>query len=163
MLDSLKHLLIGSPLPSLQLAEQRLNKVRALAVFSPDAFSSIAYANQEIYLALVLAGSLGLGRALPISVMITALLAIVALSYYQTIYGYPSGGGSYVVARENLGTLPGLAAASALMVDYVLTAAVSLTAGIEALASAFPLLWQYRVVASLALLVVLTLINLRGT
>ncbi len=163
MLDSLKHLLIGSPLPSLQLAEQRLNKVRALAVFSPDAFSSIAYANQEIYLALVVAGSLGLARALPISLMIAALLAIVALSYYQTIYGYPSGGGSYVVARENLGTLPGLAAGSALMVDYVLTAAVSLTAGVEALASAFPLLWQYRVVASLALLVVLTLINLRGT
>jgi amino acid transporter len=163
MLDSLKHLLIGSPLPNFQLTDQRLNKVRALAVFSPDAFSSIAYANQEIYLALVVAGSIGLAQALPISLMIAALLAIVALSYYQTIYGYPSGGGSYVVARENLGTLPGLAAGSALMVDYVLTAAVSLTAGVEAAASAFPLLWQHRVVASLALLVVLTLLNLRGT
>ncbi len=163
MFDSLKHFVIGSPLPTRQLADQRLNKIRALAVFSPDAFSSIAYANQEIYLALVLAGSLGLARALPISLMIAALLAIVALSYYQTIYGYPSGGGSYLVARENLGTLPGLAAASALMVDYALTAAVSLTAGVEALASAYPPLWQHRVVASLALLVVLTLINLRGT
>jgi amino acid transporter len=163
MLDSLKHFVIGSPLPTRQLAGQRLNKIRALAVFSPHAFSSIAYANQEIYLALVVAGSLGLARALPISLMIAALLAIVALSYYQTIYGYPSGGGSYLVARENLGTLPGLAAGAALMVDYVLTAAVSLTAGVEALASAYPLLWQHRVAAALALLVVLTLINLRGT
>jgi amino acid transporter len=163
MLDTLKHFVIGSPLPTRQLADQRLNKVRALAVFSPDAFSSIAYANQEIYLALVLAGSAGLAQALPISLMITALLAIVALSYYQTIYGYPSGGGSYVVARENLGTLPGVAAAAALLVDYMLTAAVSLTAGVEAAASAYPALWQHRVEASLALLVVLTLINLRGT
>ena len=126
-------------------------------------FSSIAYANQEIYLALVLAGSLGLSRALPISLMITALLAIVALSYYQTIHGYPSGGGSYVVARENLGMLPGLLAASALLVDYVLTAAVSLTAGVEAIASAFPALWGYRIELSLLFLAVITLINLRGT
>ena len=159
MLDSFKHLLIGPPLPTRQLADQRLNKVRALAAFSPDAFSSIAYANQEIYLALVVAGSFGLSQALPISLMITALLAIVALSYYQTIYGYPSGGGSYVVARENLGTLPGLLAAAALLVDYVLTAAVSLTAGVEAIASAFPALWGYRIELSLLLLAVITLIN----
>ena len=138
MLDSLKHFVIGSPLPTRQLADQRLNKVRALAAFSPDAFSSIAYANQEIYLGLVVAGSVGLALALPIGLVITALLAIVALSYYQTIHGYPSGGGSYVVARENLGTLPGLVAGAALLVDYVLTAAVSLTAGVEAIASAFP-------------------------
>ena len=162
MLDSLKHLLIGSPLPTKQLAETRLNKVRALAAFSPGALSSIAYANQEIYLALVVAGSMGLGLAGPISLAITALLAIVALSYYQTIHGYPSGGGSYVVARENLGTLPGLIAASALLVDYTLTAAVSLTAGVEAIASAFPALWAYRIPAALLMLVIITLINLRG-
>ena len=162
MIDSLKHFLIGPPLPTRQLAGERLNKVRALAAFSPDAFSSIAYANQEIYLALVLAGSLGLSQALPISLMITALLAIVALSYYQTIHGYPSGGGSYVVARENLGVLPGLLAASALLVDYVLTAAVSLTAGVEAIASAFPALWGIRIELSLLFLAVITLINLRG-
>lgn len=101
-------------------------------------------------------------KALPISLMITALLAIVALSYYQTIYGYPSGGGSYVVARENLGRLPGLLAAAALLVDYVLTAAVSLTAGVEAIASAFPALWGYRIELSLLFLAVITLINLRG-
>lgn len=163
MLDSFKHLLIGPPLPTRQLADVRLNKVRALAAFSPGALSSIAYANQEIYLALILAGSLGLSQALPVSLVITALLAIVALSYYQTVHGYPSGGGSYLVARENLGTLPGLLAASALLVDYLLTAAVSLTAGVEALASAFPALWAYRVEVSLVLLAVITLINLRGT
>lgn len=163
MLDALKHLIIGPPLPTKQLAETRLNKVRALAAFSPGALSSIAYANQEIYLALVVAGSVGLGMAGPISLAITALLAIVAVSYYQTIHGYPSGGGSYVVARENLGTLPGLLAASALLIDYTLTAAVSLTAGVEALASAFPALWAYRIPAALLLLVVITLINLRGT
>lgn len=163
MLDTLKHFLIGSPLPTRQLAETRLNKVRALAAFSPGALSSIAYANQEIYLALVVAGAAGLGMAWPVSLAITALLAIVALSYYQTIHGYPSGGGSYVVARKNLGTLPGLLAASALLIDYTLTAAVSLTAGVEALASALPVLWSYRVPAALLILAAITLINLRGT
>ena len=162
MLDSLKNLLIGSPVPTRQLAETRLNKVHALASFSPGALSSIAYANQEIYLALVVAGSIGLSQAGPISLAITALLLIVALSYYQTIHGYPSGGGSYVVARENLGTLSGLLAASALLVDYVLTAAVSLTAGLEAMASAAPALWPYRVPAALLILAVVTLVNLRG-
>ena len=144
MLDKIKHLLIGDPLPTNLLHEKRLNKIRALAAFSPDALSSIAYANQEIYLGLVVAGAAGLGLAWPIGLAITGLLVIVALSYYQTIQGYPSGGGSYVVARENLGTLPGLVAASALLIDYLLTAAVSLTAGVEAIASAFPVLWPYR-------------------
>ena len=93
----------------------------------------------------MVAGAAGLSFALPIGLAIVGLLVIVALSYAQTIQGYPSGGGSYVVARENLGTLPGLVAAAALMIDYVLTAAVSLTAGVEAIASAFPGLWPYRV------------------
>lgn len=162
MLDSFKHFLIGAPLPTRQLTDERLNKVRALAAFSPGALSSIAYANQEIYLALILAGSLGLSQALPVSLVITVLLGIVALSYYQTIYGYPSGGGSYVVARENLGVVPGLLAAAALLVDYLLTAAVSLTAGVEAIASAFPALWGVRIELSLLILVAITLINLRG-
>lgn len=90
------------------------------------------------------------------------LLIIVALSYYQTIYGYPSGGGSYVVARENLGTLPGLIAAAALNIDYILTAAVSLTAGVEVIASAFPSLLPYRIALALILLLIITLANLRG-
>jgi amino acid transporter len=162
MLNRIKHLLIGDPLPTQLLHEKRLNKIRALAAFSPDALSSIAYANQEIYLGLVIAGSAGLGLAWPIGLAITGLLIIVAISYYQTIQGYPSGGGSYVVARENLGTIPGLVAASALLIDYVLTAAVSLTAGVEAIASAFPVLWPYRVQIALSLLVIMTIANLRG-
>jgi amino acid transporter len=155
-------LIIGSPLPTQELAHKRLNKIRALAAFSPDALSSIAYANQEIFLALAVAGSAGLSRAFPIGLSIAVLLTLVALSYYQTIHGYPSGGGSYVVARENLGTLPGLLAAAALLIDYILTAAVSLTAGVEAIASAFPVLWSHRVATALFLLALITLINLRG-
>ncbi len=162
MLNKIKYLLIGSPLPTQQLAHKRLNKVRALAAFSPDALSSIAYANQEIYLGLIVAGSAGLSLSLPIGLAITGLLALVALSYFQTIHGYPSGGGSYIVARENLGTLPGLVAAAALLIDYVLTAAVSLTAGVAAITSAFPALWPYRVSVALSLLAVIALLNLRG-
>jgi amino acid transporter len=162
MLEKLRYFVIGSPLRSEQMGEKRLNKIRALAAFSPDALSSIAYANQEIYLGLVVAGSAGLALSLPIAVGITVLLAIVALSYTQTIRAYPNGGGSYIVARENLGTLPGLIAGAALLVDYVLNAAVSLTAGVEAIASAFPILWNYRVPAALGLLVLITLVNLRG-
>ena len=162
MLSRLKEFLIGPPLPTQQLNEKKLNKIRALAAFSPDALSSIAYANQEIYLGLAVAGSAGLGLAWPIGLAITGLLVIVALSYYQTIQGYPSGGGSYVVARENLGTGIGLVAASALLIDYLLTAAVSLTAGVEALASAFPALWTHRVLIALILLVIITVANLRG-
>jgi len=162
MLDRVKHLLIGPPLPTQQLGERKLNKARALAAFSPDALSSIAYANQEIYLGLVVAGSAGLALSLPIGLAIATLLVIVALSYFQTIHGYPSGGGSYIVARSNLGTLPGLIAATALLIDYVLTAAVSLTAGVAAIASAFPALWPHRVLLALALLGILTVLNLRG-
>ena len=162
MITRLWNILIGSPLTTQEFAHKKLNKIRALAAFSPDALSSIAYANQEIFLALVAAGSAGLAFSFPIGVCIAGLLVIVAVSYYQTIHAYPSGGGSYIVARANLGTLPGLVAAAALLIDYVLTAAVSLTAGVEAIASAFPSLWPYRVEAALVLLAIITLINLRG-
>ncbi len=162
MFSAFEHLLIGSPLSTQKLSEERLNKARALAAFSPDALSSIAYANQEIYLGLVVAGSAGLSLSWPVGLAITALLGLVTVSYFQTIHGYPSGGGSYVVARENLGTLPGLIAAAALLIDYLLTAAVSLTAGVAAIASAFPALWPYRVALALLLLALITLVNLRG-
>ena len=162
MLSKLKSTLIGSPLPTEQLAEKRLNKIRALAAFSPDALSSIAYANQEIYLGLVVAGSAGLGLAWPIGLAIIGILTIVAISYYQTVHGYPSGGGSYIVARANLGTLPGLIAAGALLLDYLLCAAVSLTAGVDAIASAFPVLLPYRIWFALGLLGLIMLANLRG-
>jgi len=162
MFSHLKDLIIGPALPTKSLAHRQLNKIRALAAFSPDALSSIAYANQEIYLGLIIAGTAGLSYAWPIGLAIIGLLVVVALSYYQTIHGYPTGGGSYIVARSNLGTLPGLIAAAALLIDYVLNAAVSLTAGVAALASAFPNLWPYRVFLSIMLLAVITIINVRG-
>ncbi len=162
MFDQLYHILIGPPIETKQARQERLNKFRALAAFSPDALSSIAYANQEIYLGLAVAGVAGLQLALPIGIAITGLLVIVALSYYQTIHGYPSGGGAYTVAKENLGEKAALVAAAALLLDYLLTAAVSLTAGVAALASAFPILWQYRVIVALFLLFLLTILNLRG-
>ena len=162
MLTQLRHLVFGSPLPSADLGETRLDKVRALAALSPDALASVAYANQEIYLGLLVAGAAGLGRAFTLAVVISGLLALLTLSYRQTIAAYPSGGGSYTVARENLGDLPGLVAAAALLIDYVLNAAVSVTAGVAALASAFPALWQHRTMLSLSLLLLITLINLRG-
>jgi amino acid transporter len=162
MLDNLRHFFIGPPLPTQRLASERLNKVRALAAFSPDALSSIAYANQEIFLGLVVAGSIGLHYAWPTGIAITVLLGVLALSYYQIVHAYPNGGGSYTVARENLGALSGLITAAALLIDYVLTAAVSLTAGVAAIASAFPALWPYRVEIALVLLIVILIANLRG-
>jgi len=162
MSDRIKHFLIGPPLPTHLSKHKHLNKIRALAAFSPDALSSIAYANQEIYLGLVVAGSVGLSQSLPVAAAITVVLAIVAVSYFQTIHGYPSGGGSYTVARKNLGVIPALMAGAALSIDYVLTAAVSLTAGVAAIASTFPQLWSYQVGLSLLFLLVITVMNLRG-
>ncbi len=162
MFAHLKDLIIGPALPTASARHKRLNKLRALAAFSPDALASIAYANQEIYIGLIVAGAAGLAFAWPIALAIGSLLAVVALSYFQTIHAYPSGGGSYVVARSNLGTIPGLVAAAALLTDYLLNAAVSLTAGVAAIASAFPDLWPYRVGIALFLLLVITLLNLRG-
>jgi amino acid transporter len=162
MFTHIKDFIIGPSLPSTSTGQRQLNKFLALAAFSPDALSSIAYANQEIYLGLIIAGSAGLAYAWPIGLTITGLLVLVALSYFQTIHGYPSGGGSYIVARSNLGTLPGLVAAAALLLDYILNAAVSLTAGVAAIASAFPGLWPYRVTLALVLLAIITIINLRG-
>ena len=162
MLKKFRSTLIGSPFLSDKSGDKRLNKIQAMAAFSPDALSSIAYANQEIFLGLAVAGSNGLSLQFPIALAIGVLLAIVALSYAQTIHGYPSGGGSYVVARENLGILPGLVAGGALILDYILTAAVSLTAGVAEIASAFPELWPYRIWLALGLLGIITLLNLRG-
>jgi amino acid transporter len=162
MFARIKEILLGPPLATHTMGERTLNKIRALAAFSPGALASIAYSNQEIYLGLIIAGSAGLSHAWPIGIAITGLLAVVALSYYQTIAGYPSGGGSYVVARTNLGDATGLLAAGALIIDYILNAAVSLTSGVAALTSAFPGLWTHRVTLALGLLLIITLLNLRG-
>ena len=137
-LERLKRLLIGEPLATAESEHERLTKFKALAVLSSDAISSVAYATEAILLSLVAAGSGNLGITLPISFAIVGLLAIVAISYRQTIPAYPNGGGSYIVAKDNLGTLPGLVAAASLMIDYVLTVAVSVAAGVLALATLFP-------------------------
>lgn len=162
MLQRIRWWLLGSPLPTQQEYLEKLDNPRALAVFSPDALSSIAYANQEIYLGLAIAGSAALAYSFPISLVIVGLLVILSLSYYQTIQGYPTGGGSYIVARENLSTFFGLVAGAALLLDYLLVVAVSLSAAVAAIASAYPVLWGYRVLLALFLLGIITLINLRG-
>jgi len=162
MLTAVRRLFFGSPLPTAEEAHQRLTKVKALAVFSSDALSSVAYATEEILLVLVVAGSAALGLSLPIALVIAGLLVIVATSYYQTIHGYPSGGGAYIVAYDNLGVWPGLTAAAALLIDYVLTVAVSITAGIAAITSAFPALFPFRVELCLLAIAFITWANLRG-
>lgn len=162
MFTKLRRLLLGPALPSERIAHERLTKVQALAVLSSDALSSVAYATEEILLVLVLAGSGALGLSLPIALGIALLLLIVAISYYQTVHAYPSGGGAYLVTRENLGTLPSLIAGAALLTDYVLTVAVSISAGVAAITSAFPGLFPLRVWLALVAVVFVTLMNLRG-
>ncbi len=161
-MTNLRQLLIGPPLPSQRAGEERLSNFRALAALSPDALASIAYANQEIFLGLAVAGAAGLAYSGIIALAIAGLLAIVALSYSQVIRAYPGGGGSYSVARENIGIGFGLVAAAGLCLSYLLNVAVSMTAGVAAVASAFPVLWPYRTSLALALLVIITLANLRG-
>jgi amino acid transporter len=162
--ERLKRLLIGEPIATAQAEHERLTNFKALAVLSSDAISSVAYATEAILITLVAAGSGNLGVTLPISFAIVGLLAIVAISYRQTIYAYPSGGGSYIVAKDNLGTLPGLTAAASLMIDYVLTVAVSISAGVQALATLFPALSPTLVIVTIdvVLVMVITIVNLRG-
>ena len=137
-------------------------KAVALAVFGADALSSIAYAPQEMLVILAAAGSAAFGYAFPISVVIVVLLAIVTISYQQTIHAYPGGGGAYTVARENLGDLAAEVAGTALLVDYVLLAAVATSSGIAQVVSAFPGLFPYRVILAVAALLLIMLANLRG-
>jgi amino acid transporter len=162
VIAGLKRLLVGAPLANEQLAHERLTKRTALAVFSSDALSSTAYATEAILIALSIAGPAVLGIATPISVAIAVLLITVAFSYRQTIMAYPQGGGTYIVARENLGTIPSLTAAASLLIDYTLTVAVSTSAGVAAVTSAWPWLDPWRVEIALGLIAVLTIVNLRG-
>src|SRR5262245_14030849 len=162
MIAELKRLFVGQPLATEQLAHERLSKRIALAVFSSDALSSVAYATEAILIALIAAGSAALGFATPIAIGIALLLITVAFSYRQTIIAYPQGGGTYIVSRENLGTTPALVAASALLIDYVLTVAVSMSAAVAAITSAIQTLEPYRVELAVALISLVTLANLRG-
>jgi amino acid transporter len=134
--------MLGRPMATAEEQHERLSKKIALPVFASDAISSTAYATEEILLMLVLAGAAATRVAIPIAAVVAFLLLIVALSYRQTVYAYPNGGGSYVVASENLGLVPGLIAAASLLVDYVMTVAVSVASGVAAITSAFPVLFN---------------------
>jgi amino acid transporter len=159
---ALKRFLIGAPIPTAHQMHERLTKVKALAVFSSDALSSVAYSTEAILIALVAGGPAAIPLVLPIAIAITILLAVVATSYRQTIYAYPNGGGSYIVAKDNLGTLPGLIAGAALLIDYVLTVAVSVSAGVSAVTSALPSLHPYQVEICLGCIAIICILNLRG-
>jgi amino acid transporter len=158
----LKRVLVGRPLATEKAEHQLLRKLLALPVFSSDPLSSNAYATEEMMLVLVTAGAGALAYRIPIAIAISTVLTIVIVSYRQTVRAYPHGGGSYIVAHENLGTVPGLIAASALLSDYVLTVSVSVVAGVIAITSAVPSLVQHKVALSLGFVVLLTLANLRG-
>src|SRR5215204_4215436 len=158
----IKRTVIGAPLSTAQAAHERLTKTKALAVLSSDALSSVAYATEEILHVLLLAGLGALALSLPIGVGIVALLLIVGISYRQTIKAYPAGGGSYIVAKDNLGELPALTAGAALLFGYVVTVAVSIAAGVAALTSAVPQLRDHPVVLGLGFILLVTVLNLRG-
>ncbi|HEV2579469.1 MAG TPA: APC family permease, partial [Ktedonobacteraceae bacterium] len=160
----IKRVVIGTPIPTSLAVHERLTKFKALAVLSSDVISSVAYATEAILATLIAAGSGTLGLTLPIAIAIVCLLGIVALSYRQTIPAYPNGGGSYIVAKDNLGTVPGLVAAASLMIDYVLTVSVSVAAGVQALATLFPALSSTFTIVSIdvALVLLIMMVNLRG-
>jgi amino acid transporter len=158
----LKRLLLGKPIPSHLAHHERLSRVTGLAVLSSDALSSVAYATDFILATLLVAGLAAFRYAIPISLVIAALLAIVAFSYRQTIHAYPTGGGAYIVSKQNIGPMAGLIAAASLLVDYTLTVSVSISAGVLAITSAEPQLVPYRVEMCLGFLLLLMLGNLRG-
>jgi amino acid transporter len=159
---SLSHYLIGRPLQTADAPHQTIGKAIGLAVFASDALSSTAYATQETLGVLAAVGTLAYGIVFPVSLAIVVLLAVVTLSYEQTIHAYPGGGGSYIVARDNLGELPAQIAGAALLTDYVLTVAVSVSSGIAQVVSAYPAMFSYRVWMAVAAVLFIMLVNLRG-
>ncbi|WHZ59009.1 APC family permease [Metabacillus hrfriensis] len=162
MLSMLKRIIIGAPLKSTELGEQKLNKKKALAILSSDALSSVAYGPEQILLVLVTISAVAFWYSMPIAVGVLFLLTALILSYRQIIYAYPHGGGAYVVSKENLGENAGLVAGGSLLVDYILTVAVSVSAGTDAITSAFPGLHDHNVIIACLLVVFITILNLRG-
>jgi amino acid transporter len=158
----LKKILIGKPLKTSELGEQKLNKLKALAVLSSDALSSVAYGTEQILIVLATIGAVAFWYSVPIAIGVLVLLTALILSYRQIIYAYPHGGGAYIVSRSNLGENPGLIAGGSLLVDYILTVAVSVSAGTDAITSAFPGLHDYKVIIACVLVVLITILNLRG-
>ncbi|MCQ6282254.1 APC family permease [Bacillus sp. EB600] len=162
MLSTIKRFLIGRPLKSTELGHQKLNVIKALAVLSSDALSSVAYGTEQILLVLATVGAIAYWYSVPIAIGVLFLLAALILSYRQIIFSYPHGGGAYVVSKENLGVNAGLIAGGSLLVDYILTVAVSVSAGTDALTSAFPSLHPHTVIIGVILVVCITILNLRG-
>jgi len=162
VLSGLKRLLVGQPLATAQARHERLSKTTGLAIFASDNLSSVAYASEEVLRVLILAGAGALNFAWPIGVAIAIVIAIVIYSYRQTILAYPQGASDYIVAKDNIGTLAGLTAGGALLIDYTLTVAVSVSAGVAAITSAVPGLFTYRVILCVAAITLITLGNLRG-
>ena len=157
-----KRWLVGDPLKTAQARHERLSKTIALAIFSSNAISSVAYGTEEILLVLVLAGTAAASWSIPVSLAILFLVLVLTISYRQIIYEYPEGGGAYIVARTNLGDRPALVAAAALMIDYILTVAVSVAAGVAAVTSAIPSLFVHREALGLAAIIFMVIMNLRG-
>ncbi len=155
-------ILIGRPLATADAPHHTIGKLIGLAVFASDALSSTAYATQEMLAILIVVGAAAYGLIFPLSLVIVALLVIVTLSYEQTIHAYPNGGGSYIVSRDNLGQLPSKIAAAAILTDYVLTVAVSISSGVAQVVSAYPTLYEYRVWIAIGLVFTIMMINLRG-
>jgi len=159
---AVKRVLVGKPRSSRELRRQLLPKWMALPVFSSDPMSSVAYATEEMMLVLALAGASAFSLLQPLAAAVAGLMIVVVVSYRQTVRAYPHGGGAYIVARENLGELPGLLAGGSLLIDYVLTVAVSIAAGVAAIASAVPAVAEHRVAVALLFVALVTLANLRG-
>src|SRR5271154_5319064 len=155
-------ILLGKPLAASDERAEQLGVASGIPIFGLDALSSAAYGPEAALTLLIPLGAAGIAYIVPISTSIVVLLAIVYFSYRQTIAAYPGGGGSYTVASENLGNGPGLLAAAALMIDYILTAAVGISAGVGALSSAVPSVQKYTLPICLAILAVVTIVNLRG-
>ena len=162
MFNKLKHFILGNPLPNWEYKHQRLSNRIALAVFSSDALSSVAYASEEIFLVLLSVGAAALVYSIPVTLVIMLLLWVLVLSYRQTIQAYPNGGGAYIVAKDNLGTIPGLIAGSSLLLDYILTVAVSVAAGVAAVTSAFPFLAPETVLIGVLVIAFVAIMQLKG-
>lgn len=162
MITTIKRFLIGRPLKTTDLGEQKLNKRKALAILSSDALSSVAYGPEQILIVLATVGAVAYWYSLPIAVGVLILLVALIMSYRQIIYAYPHGGGAYVVSKSNLGVNAGLIAGGSLLVDYILTVSVSVSAGTDAITSAFPTLHDYNVEIAVVFVILLTILNLRG-
>src|SRR5437762_14282215 len=160
--DLIKRMLVGRRMPTNRLEHTLLAKVLALPVFSSDALSSVAYATEQILFVLLASSAVSAHLVMPISMAIATLMIIVVASYRQTVRAYPSGGGAYIVSKDNLGVLPGLVAAAALLFDYMMTVVVSVVAGVFAIGSAFAWANQNKVLLSVLFVILVTFANLPG-